>query len=94
MIALAGMWGDFHFAEQGVHFGDREDAARADRAVAGHGAGDGIDAFFQRQRFAERGKFVGEVSDQTSDVGLSQHRRHTAHEHRGGAKAFEVEAEI
>jgi hypothetical protein len=40
------MRGDFHFAEQSVHFGDRQHAARADGAVAGHGGGNMVDAFF------------------------------------------------
>ena len=48
MVALAAMRGDFHFAEQGVHFGDRQHAAGADGAVAGHGGGDMVDAFLER----------------------------------------------
>lgn len=94
MIALAGMGSDFHFAEEGVHFGDRQDAPCPYRTVAGHCSGDGVDAFFQGEGFTEGGEFIGEVGDETADIGLTQHRGDTADQHSTGAEAFEVEAEF
>ena len=44
MVALAGAFGRFHFAQQRVHFGDGEPAIGAHRAVAGH----------RRQQFVAR----------------------------------------
>ena len=60
MIALAAMGGNLHLAQQGVHLGDREDAAGADRAVAGHGGGDMIELVAQAEGVVEGGELVGE----------------------------------
>ena len=51
VVALAGAFGFFHLAQQGVHFRHGEDAAGADGAVAGHG----------RQQFVAAGG--GELGD-------------------------------
>ena len=45
MVALARARGDFHFTEQGVHFGHAQHAARANRSVAGHGRSDEVEPF-------------------------------------------------
>ena len=49
MVALAGIGGDFHLAQQRVHFGEGQDAAGADAVMAGEGASDMIEPFAQRQ---------------------------------------------
>ena len=46
MVALPAVRGDFHFAQERVHFGNGQDTASADGAVAGHRCGDMVDAFF------------------------------------------------
>src|SRR6185369_9227712 len=48
VVALAGVRRGFHLAEQGVHLGRGEPAARADRAMAGHGRADVLEPFLQR----------------------------------------------
>ena len=68
VIALAGMGRDLHLAEQGVHLGDRQHAAGADRAVAGHGRGDVVEPLLEAERLVEGGELVGEVGDQALDV--------------------------
>ena len=51
MIALAGAFGFFHLAQQGVHFWHGQQTAGADGAVAGH----------RRQQFVAAGS--GELAD-------------------------------
>ena len=52
VIALARTRGALHFAQQRVHLGDREHAAGADGAVAGHRREHQIEPFTQQQRIA------------------------------------------
>ena len=59
MVALAGVGGGFHFAQQGVHFGDAEDAPGAHGAVAGHGRADLFEALLEGQGVVEFGEIVG-----------------------------------
>ena len=49
-----------------------------------------VDAFFQRQGFIIGGKVVGQILQQTLGIAITQHGWRGAHEHGGGAKAFEV----
>ena len=73
VVALARMGGDLHFAQQRVHLGDREDAAGADRAVAGHRARDRVEPFLERQRTVIGRQIVGEIGDEALYIGLAEH---------------------
>ena len=94
MVALPRMRGDFHFTQERVHLGDRQDPPGADRAVARHRRRDMVEPFAQRQRLVERGEFVGEIGDEPGHVALPEHCGHAAHQHRMRAEAVEIEAEF
>src|SRR3546814_5570295 len=74
VVALAGVGRDFHLAQQGVHFGDRQQTPRPHRAVTTHGGGDMIEAFLKGERFVIGGELVGEVGDEALDVALAEDR--------------------
>jgi hypothetical protein len=62
-------------AEKRVHFGDRQDTARAERAVAGLRRGDRVESIAQRQRRAGLGKIGGYVAKQRGYVAANQLER-------------------
>ena len=85
---------DLHLAQQRVHFGDREDAPGADRAVAGDGRGDMVELVAQAQRPAKLGDFRGEIGEQAGGVGLAERGGHGADQHRRRAEPLELEAHV
>jgi hypothetical protein len=82
VIALARTRCDFHLAEQRVHLDDREDAAGADRAVAGDGRGNEVELVAQAERIAELGDLRGEVGEQARGISLAERGRHRPNKHR------------
>ena len=61
--------------------------------MAGHGGGDMIDAFLQAQRFVIGGQLVGQILNQAAHIAIAQHGGHGAHQHGGGAEAFQLQPE-
>lgn len=58
VVALVAARRIFHIAQKGVHFGQGEPAAGADRAVAGHGGEDVVFVFLDGLAAADLGEFV------------------------------------
>ena len=75
MVALAAVRGDFHFAQQRIHFGDRQHATGTDAAVARHRADDRVEALGQAVRGVERRQIIGKVADQRHGIGRAEQRR-------------------
>src|SRR6185503_12367798 len=94
MVALARSGRDFHLAQQGIHFGDRQDPAGADRAMAGDGRGDMVELVAQAERSAELGELAGEVTDEAGNVRLAECRGNRADEDRGRPEAVDFEPEV
>ena len=67
MVALPTMRGDFHFAEQSVHFSDGQDTASADGAVAGHGGEHLVDVAADPVGGVPFGEIVGEIADEAGE---------------------------
>ena len=72
VVALAGARRHFHLAQQGVHLGDRQDAAGADGVVAGDGRGDMGELVAEAERSAELGDFPREVGEKAGSVRLAE----------------------
>ena len=94
MVALAGVGGGFHLAEQGVHLGGRKHATGADAAVAGHGAADLAEAFAEGQGCTVLGQVVGDVADEALYVCVAQQRGCFADQHGTRAEGFDDQAEL
>ncbi len=94
MVALAGARRHLHLAQQCVHFGDREHPPRPNRAVAGDSRGDMVEPVAQAERAAKLGDFGSEIGEQAGDIGLTERRRHRAHQDRGRPESLDLEAEV
>ena len=70
MIALRGALGDLHIPEQGVHFGNRQAAIGAHRAVAGHGGQQLVGMLLQALGGAEFAEIGQHVAQQLLHVGI------------------------
>src|SRR5579859_6958383 len=55
MIALARSRSDLHFAQQGIHFRDGQDASCANRSMASHCCKDMVEFLAQAERSAKLG---------------------------------------
>ena len=93
MVALAGIGGDLHLAQQGVHLRGCEAATGADRAVAGQGRAHLLQALTQGQGLARLGQVVGDVADQARHVGLAQQGGGLAHQDGAGAEGLHHQAQ-
>src|SRR5688572_1340773 len=79
VVALARTRGRFHFAEQRVHFRDRQDATGPNRSVTGDRGCDMIQTVAQSQRPAHFRNLGCEVRQQPFDVRRSKRGRCGAH---------------
>ena len=93
MVALAGALGGFHFAQQSVHFGNRQRTIRPDGGVAGHGGQHLILALGEHAAAAEFGYFAEDVARELCGIGLRQRHRHATHGQRVRRNHGQLEAE-
>ncbi len=94
MVALAGAFGFFHLAEQGVHFGNRQLAAGADGAVAGHGGEQFVAAGGGELADAVFAQFGDQRPGQGGGVAALQQGGDAAHAELAGAEGGDGEAEF
>jgi len=94
VVAVVRAIGFLHLSQEGVHLGDRQQAARADGALAGH-AGEELVALHRRQlRRPMLPQFVQQRTRQIRWVGGEQQCGDAAHRELSWADRREVEAEL
>jgi len=93
MVALAGVGGGLHLAQEGVHLRGGQAAAGPDRAVAGQGRADLLQPLAQGQGLACLRQVIGDVADQAGHVGLAQQGRGLPHQDGAGTKGLHHQAQ-
>ena len=93
MVALAGMGGGLHLAQQGVHLVGFQSAPGSHRAVAGHSGTHVLEAFLEAQRIPHCGDLTYQVAHQPGNIHLAQQGRGLAHHNRAGTERLQHQPE-
>ena len=94
MIALPGMRGGLHLAQQGIHFFCIQPPASAHRPAAGHISHHLFEPFSQGQSGLIFGKIVSEIADQAGNIHLSEQGRRGAHANRAQPEGLNFKTKL
>ena len=94
MIALTGILGTLHLAQERIHLFGFQAASGADRPVTGNTACDRKKIPLERQRVVPFGDVFREIAYEIVRVRLAEQRRRFAHKHRALPERLQDKAEL